>query len=97
MKLLVDDRWFGATGIGRYAKEILQRAPSDVEISYLSKTWVIKNPVSPLLLGLEINRRQPDLFWSPGFMPPMFCRVPYIVSVHDLVIVLLSKDFHNLA
>lgn len=85
MKLLVDDRWFGATGIGRYAKEILQRAPSDVEISYLSKTWVIKNPVSPLLLGLEINRRQPDLFWSPGFMPPMFCRVPYIVSVHDLI------------
>lgn len=85
MKLLVDDRWFGATGIGRYAKEILQRAPPGIEIECLSKTWAIKNPVSPLLLGLEINRKAPDLFWSPGFMPPMNSTVPYIVSVHDLI------------
>lgn len=85
MKLLVDDRWFGATGIGRYAKEILQRAPSGNEIERLSKTWAIKNPISPFLLGLEINRRVPDLFWSPGFMPPMNSKVPYIVSVHDLI------------
>lgn len=85
MKLLVDDRWFGATGIGRYAKEILRRAPSGIEIECLSKTWAIKSPVSPLLLGLEINRRLPDLFWSPGFMPPMFSKAPYIVSVHDLI------------
>ncbi|MDX2503703.1 MAG: glycosyltransferase family 1 protein [Gammaproteobacteria bacterium] len=85
MKLLVDDRWFGATGIGRYAKEILQRAPSGNEIECLSKTWAIKNPLSPLLLGFEINRKSPDLFWSPGFMPPMNSKVPYIVSVHDLI------------
>lgn len=85
MKLLVDDRWFGATGIGRYAKEILQRAPSGTEIVHLSKAWAIKNPVSPLLLGREINRQAPDLFWSPGFMPPMFSKVPYVVSVHDLI------------
>lgn len=85
MKLLVDDRWFGATGIGRYAKEIIRRAPAGNEIDCLSKTWEIKNPVSPLLLGLEINRKAPDLFWSPGFMPPMNSKVPYIVSVHDLI------------
>ena len=85
MKLLVDDRWFGATGIGRYAKEILQRAPSGSVIEHLSKTWAIKNPISPLLLGLEVNRRKPDLFWSPGFMPPMNSKFPYIVTVHDLI------------
>lgn len=85
MKLLVDDRWFGATGIGRYAKEILQRAPSGSVIEYLSKTWAIKNPLSPLLLGLEVNLRKPDLFWSPGFMPPMNCGRPFIVTVHDLI------------
>ena len=85
MKLLVDDRWFGATGIGRYADEILQRAPSGSEIEQLSKFWAIKNPISPLLLGLEINRRSPDLFWSPGFMPPMNSQSPYIVTVHDLI------------
>jgi len=85
MKLLVDDRWFGATGIGRYAKEILQRAPPGNVIQNLSKTWAIKNPISPLLLGLEINRKSPDLFWSPGFMPPMNSEFPYIVTVHDLI------------
>ena len=85
MRLLVDDRWFGSTGIGRYANEILVRAPPGSVIEHLSKTWAIKNPVSPLLLGLEVNRRQPDLFWSPGFMPPMNCELPFIVTVHDLI------------
>lgn len=85
MKLLVDDRWFGATGIGRYAKEILRRAPPGNVIENLSKTWALKNPISPLLLGLEVNRRKPDLFWSPGFMPPMNCGSPFIVTVHDLI------------
>jgi len=85
MKLLVDDRWFGPTGIGRYAKEILQRAPSGNVIEHLSKTWAIKNPISPFLLGLEINRKSPDLFWSPGFMPPMNSKSPFIVTVHDLI------------
>ena len=85
MKLLVDDRWFGATGIGRYAKEILQRAPPESVIEQLTKTWAIKNPISPLLLGIEINRKAPDLFWSPGFMPPMNSKFPYIVTVHDLI------------
>jgi len=85
MRLLVDERWLGETGIGRFAKEILQRAPSGVSVEKLSKTWAIKNPITPLLLGLEINRKAPDLFWTPGFMPPANCKSPYIVTVHDLI------------
>lgn len=85
MKLLVDDRWFGTTGIGRYAKEIIQRVPSDVTVEKLSKTWAIRNPITPLLLGIEINRKAPDLFWSPGFMPPVISKSPYIITVHDLI------------
>lgn len=85
MRLLVDDRWCGATGIGRFAKEIIQRVPSGNTVEKLSKTWAIKNPITPLLLGLEINRKTPDLFWSPGFIPPMYSKFPYIVTVHDLI------------
>ena len=81
----MDDRWLGATGIGRFAKEILQRVPSGVKVEKLSKTWGIKNPITPLLLGIEINRKAPDLFWSPGFMPPAISKSPYIVTVHDLI------------
>jgi len=85
MKLLVDDRWFGPTGIGRFASEIIQRVPPGNTVDYLSKTWAIKNPLSPLLLGIAVNRKAPDLFWSPGFMPPMNCKIPYIVTMHDLI------------
>jgi len=85
MRLLVDDRWLGATGIGRFAKEILQRAPTGFSVEKLSKTWAIKSPITPLLLGLEINRKAPDLFWTPGFMPPANSKSPYIVTVHDLI------------
>lgn len=85
MNLLVDDRWFGATGIGRYAKEILQRVPPGCTVDYISKAWAIKNPLSPFFLGREINAKAPDLFWSPGFMPPASSRFPYIITVHDLI------------
>jgi glycosyltransferase involved in cell wall biosynthesis len=85
MRLLVDNRWFGPTGIGRYANEILRRAPSGCVIKHLSKTWAIKNPLSPCLLGVEINRQAPELFWSPGFMPPMGSKYPYVLTVHDLI------------
>jgi glycosyltransferase involved in cell wall biosynthesis len=85
MRVLVDDRWSGATGIGRFASEIIKRVPPEIEIENLSKDWAIKNPISPVLLGQEINRKSPDLFWTPGFMPPMGSKYPYIVTVHDLI------------
>lgn len=94
MRLLVDDRWYGSTGIGRYAKEILQRVPAGNTIEQLSKPWAIKNPLSPYLLGLEINRIAPDLFWSPGFMPPLNSRFPYIVTVHDLIHLYYGGKLH---
>jgi len=85
MKLLVDERWFGNTGIGRYAFEILDRKPDGTQISHLRKNWKIKNPASPWLLGREINSRKADIFWSPGFMPPAHSKIPYAVTVHDLI------------
>jgi glycosyltransferase involved in cell wall biosynthesis len=84
MKVLIDDRWFGPTGIGRYASEIIKRKPDTFSIDYINRTWKIKNPASPWLLRSVIDSTQSDLFWSPGFMPPSGSRVPYIVTVHDL-------------
>jgi len=85
MKVLVDDRWFGETGIGRYAREILQRKPERHSVACLNRGWRISNPVTPWLLGAAANRGGADLFWSPGFMPPALCRIPYVVTVHDLI------------
>lgn len=85
MKILVDDRWFGETGIGRYAREILQRKPECHSVACLDRDWPISNPLTPWLLGAAANRGDAELFWSPGFMPPALCRIPYVVTVHDLI------------
>jgi glycosyltransferase involved in cell wall biosynthesis len=85
LNILLDNRWLGETGIGRYASEILKRKPVDVTIFNLNRDWKIKNPASPWLLASAINSSKSDLFWSPGFMPPAGGKTPYVVSVHDLM------------
>lgn len=96
MNLLVDDRWLGDTGIGRYAREILERKPGSHRVTYLNSNWKIKNPVSPWLLGAAINRGTADLFWCPGFMPPARCRVPYVVTIHDLIHLHYGTALHRI-
>jgi glycosyltransferase involved in cell wall biosynthesis len=95
MNILVDDRWFGDTGIGRYAREVLDRKPARHTVTCLQKDWKIKNPVSPWLLGGAANRSAADLFWSPGFMPPALCRKPYVVTIHDLIHLHYGTHLHR--
>jgi len=96
MNILVDDRWFGDTGIGRYAREVIERMPAGHQVSCLSKNWKIKNPVSPWLLGAAANKSGADLFWSPGFMPPARSGVPYVVTIHDLIHLHYGTSLHRL-
>jgi len=96
MNILVDDRWFGDTGIGRYAREVIERKPDCHRVTYLNKNWKIKNPVSPWLLGGAVNHSAADLFWSPGFMPPAMCRIPYVVTIHDLIHLHYGTVLHRL-
>lgn len=96
MKILIDDRWFGDTGIGRYASEILKRKPDCHTVSYLNRNWKIKNVVSPWLLGVAANNSDANLFWSPGFMPPARCNIPYVVTIHDLIHLHYGTSLHRL-
>ncbi|OGU15800.1 MAG: hypothetical protein A2076_14455 [Geobacteraceae bacterium GWC2_53_11] len=95
MKLLIDNRWFGETGIGRYAHEIIKRKPDEIEVTYLKRHWKIKNPVSPWLLAMDINSSKTDLFWSPGFMPPACGLIPYVITVHDLIHLHYGSSLHR--
>jgi len=95
MNIMVDDRWLGDTGIGRYAREILARKPDGHNVTYLNRSWKIKNPVSPWLLGAAVNRSSADLFWSPGFMPPARCKIPYVVTIHDLIHLHYGSSLHR--
>jgi len=96
MNILIDDRWFGDTGIGRYAREIIERKPACNRVSCLNRNWKISNPLSPWLLGAAANSSGADLFWSPGFMPPAGSGIPYVVTIHDLIHLHYGTSLHRL-
>lgn len=96
LRLLFDDRWFGTSGIGRYASAIINRKPVNIEIKYLQQRWQIKNPVTPWLIGMYANKSGANLFWSPGFMPPVGCRIPFVVTIHDLIHLHYGTALHKI-
>lgn len=86
MKLLIDDRWIGLNGIGRYARALVDRFPSEeVSVMGVGEAWPIKNPMAPISLSLAIAKFKPEVFWSPGFIPPFTDKVPFIITIHDLI------------
>lgn len=81
----VDDRW-NEGGIGRFSREIQSRLPSRGGVlKKLGITVALANPLSPLAIAKAIRAIQSDVFWSPGFMPPISCRTPVVLTIHDLI------------
>lgn len=82
--LLVDDRWSKASGIGigRFSREILGRLP---EAQPLNSAVPLLHPIEPLWLSWRIQRLRPDVYFSPGFNPPLACKSNLVFTVFDLV------------
>ena len=87
--LLVDDRWAGPHGIGRFATEVLARLP---EGRSLRVRGGIFHPLGPIRLGKALNAQRPDLFFTPGFNAPVGTSVPFALTVHDLNYVHCSEN-----
>lgn len=79
--IYADQRWIGDHGIGRFARNVL--AGLDYRPIPLAS-----HPAGPLdswflaraLKGLT----RTDLFFSPGYNTPLFCRAPFVFAIHDL-------------
>jgi glycosyltransferase involved in cell wall biosynthesis len=79
--IYADPRWIGPHGIGRFARHVL----AGLDYRPVSLT---SHPAAPTdawrlarALGeLECN----DLFFSPGYNTPLFCRAPFVFTIHDL-------------
>lgn len=80
--VLVDARWIAPHGIGRFAKEVIQRLP---EVECLSDGLPLLNPLEPLWLSLELSRRRPAVYFTPGFNPPLWSKSPVVFTIHDLI------------
>ncbi len=79
--LLVDDRWFGKHGIGRFAEEIVSRLGDYQAVSHkIPKLHVL----DPIWQSLEIVRKRATVYFNPGFNPPLISSAPFIFTIHDL-------------
>ncbi|MHB9145043.1 MAG: glycosyltransferase family 4 protein [Symbiobacteriia bacterium] len=82
MKILVDARWKGQHGIGRFASEVLKRFPAH---DSLEGGLPLLHPLDPLWLSLMIRHSKPAVFFSPGFNPPWRSSTPFFFTIHDLI------------
>lgn len=79
--ILADGRWTGPHGIGRFSKEVLSRLPIDT----LSTGLRVLHPLEPIWLTVVLAKRNPRLFFSPGFNAPVWSPVPFVFTIHDLI------------
>jgi glycosyltransferase involved in cell wall biosynthesis len=79
--LYADQRWIGDHGIGRFARHVLNA------LDYAAVP-LRSNPAAPFdswhLSRALANLNSPDLFFSPGYNTPLFCRAPFVFTIHDL-------------
>lgn len=80
--IYADQRWIGNHGIGRFARHVL------AGIEY-GPVPLASHPAAALdcmrLTKALRNLGGGDLFFSPGYNAPLFCRAPFIFTIHDLI------------
>ncbi len=82
--ILADGRWIGKHGIGRFSSEILAR---------LKNTDIIKQGPKPLsiqnfiwqTMHLHHKKNNYRVFFTPGFNPVFSTKLPYILTICDLI------------
>lgn len=80
--VLADARWIAPHGIGRFAREILDRLP---QIERLVGGPKLLSPLEPFWLSAQIAAQRPRAYFSPGFNPPAWSASPYVFTIHDLI------------
>jgi glycosyltransferase involved in cell wall biosynthesis len=86
LTVIADMRWPRQTGIGEVQDAYISRKPDDIRLIDLQAKGRIGSPLSPLFITLALWRARQShaLFWSAGFVPPLFGCKRAIVFVHDL-------------
>ena len=79
--IYADQRWIGPHGIGRFAAHVLP----GLDYRPIPLTSNPAAPLDSLRLARALSGISPsDLFFSPGYNSPLFCKSPFIFCVHDL-------------
>ncbi len=95
MRVLIDNRWDGDTGIGKLYREVMARAPGPISPVFVQSRMGLGNLLTPLMLAREISRHDADVFYSPSFMPPLYSRMPVVFTIHDLMHLFYYTRWHR--
>lgn len=101
MKIAIDCRYLGMSGIGRYLQGILEQLENDNKNEYLligDKEKLIKYKINSIIIndlnspfsrsGLNIDYTEInkcDCFYSPNFIIPFKIKVPIFTTIHDVI------------
>lgn len=79
-KIFIDPRWKNAGGIGTFYEQI-NKYNNYEEYTFLGKPT---SPVDAFRTGKVLFENSKDIFFFPGYIPPIINRAKYIFTIHDL-------------
>lgn len=81
MKIYIDERWIGEHGIGRFANVLA----THIKFAPMNMAGSPSSPFDAMQFFLRTLRfSKKDLVFSPGYNAPLFIRIPFIFTIHDL-------------
>ncbi len=95
-RVLIDNRWDGDTGIGKLYREVMARIPAHVTPTFVQSQMGLGSMLTPLMLAREIGKADAEVFYSPSFMPPLYSRIPFLFTIHDLMHLFYYTKWHRL-
>jgi glycosyltransferase involved in cell wall biosynthesis len=79
--IYADQRWIGNHGIGRFARHVL----ASLDYRPVRLTAHPAAPFDPWRLARALDKlTRADLFFSPGYNTPLYCKSPFVFTIHDL-------------
>ncbi|MGN5006710.1 glycosyltransferase family 4 protein [Aeromonas sp. 96A] len=80
MIIYSDFRWLNSGGIGTFLRAISKR----IELVDLNVGGKMASFSSPFGLLVSINKIDAGVVFLAGYIPPLYSRVPYVFTLHDL-------------
>ncbi|GGC48057.1 glycosyl transferase family 1 [Parapedobacter defluvii] len=96
LRVLIDGRWAGDTGIGKLYREVMERIPAGISPAFIQSNMGLGNLLTPWMLAREIRSSDAEVFYSPSFMPPLRSRIPFVFTIHDLMHLFYYTPWHRL-
>jgi glycosyltransferase involved in cell wall biosynthesis len=93
--ILADTRWVGSHGIGRFAREVTSRLHNVISLPSDLAPYPFHRLDIPLI-AWSLHRYRPGVYFSPGFNPPVWSPVPFVFTIHDLILLEFPEEASSL-